>query len=187
MATPLAVAVGDTEPHTAVDEHGTRLPFTVSNRLHVTPLFVASLVTVAVNWAEVPTFTVAEPGATDTAIPGTLTVAEPDALLLVTEVAVTTTFKSPAVGARLRAGSRVGRRRPARCRGRRNRAARCRGAGHTPCHSLAGRVVANCSRKLRRRARLHRGRGLRQRDADQSLLGARPRDTLPLDVSFPFL
>jgi hypothetical protein len=64
----------------------------------VTPLFARSLVTVAVNFAVAPACTVAVLGATETAIPGITTVAKDDAEVLVTDVAVMVTVKSPAGG-----------------------------------------------------------------------------------------
>jgi hypothetical protein len=86
VAAPLAVAVGETVPHGA-GEHDT---------VQVTPLFVGSLVTVAVNGAVAPTSTVAEVGATETVVPGTVTLAELDTEVSATGLAVTTTDKSPA-------------------------------------------------------------------------------------------
>ena len=55
---PLAVEVGETEPHGAVGQE----------TLHVTPLFAESLTTVAVNCWVVPACTVAEAGDTETAM-----------------------------------------------------------------------------------------------------------------------
>ena len=64
--------------------------------VQVTPLFSGSLVTVAVNFAVAPAFTVAESGATETVVPGTVTAAEPDTAVLATVVAMMETVKSPA-------------------------------------------------------------------------------------------
>jgi hypothetical protein len=89
VATPLPVAVGKTVPQGA-GEHDT---------VHVTPLFAGSLVTVAVNFAVAPACTVAVLGVTETTIPaGTLMVAEFDADVLATEVAVMVTVKLLAGG-----------------------------------------------------------------------------------------
>jgi hypothetical protein len=88
VATPLAVAVGKTVPHGAA-EHAT---------VQVTPLFAGSLVTVAVNCAVAPACTVAELGATEIVVPGTVMIAEFDTEVLATEVAVMVTIKSPAGG-----------------------------------------------------------------------------------------
>jgi len=90
VATPLAVAVGETVPHCAV-EHDT---------VQVTPLFAGSFVTVAVKCAMPPGCTVPVSAETETAIAGTVTVmvAEPDADVSATEVAVTVTVKSLAGG-----------------------------------------------------------------------------------------
>jgi len=60
VAAPLAVAVGETVPHGAA-EHDT---------IQVTPLFVESLATVAVNWAVAPAWTVAVGGVTETETTG---------------------------------------------------------------------------------------------------------------------
>jgi len=87
VAAPLAVALGETVPHGA-GEHDT---------VHVTPLFAGSLVTVAVNCDVAAARTVAMLGATETAIAaGTRMVAEADAEVLATEVAVIVTVKLPA-------------------------------------------------------------------------------------------
>jgi len=86
VATPLAVAVGETVPHGA-GEHAT---------VQVTPLLAGSLVTVAVNCAVAPASTVGDSGATETVVPGTVMLAEFDTAVLATEVAVTRTDKSPA-------------------------------------------------------------------------------------------
>jgi hypothetical protein len=85
-AAPLAEAVGEIVPHGAVAQA----------TVQETPLFVASLVTVAVNCAVVPAATVAVPGDTEMLSPGTVTFAEAAAPELVTEVAVIVTAKSPA-------------------------------------------------------------------------------------------
>jgi len=66
VATPLAVLVGDTLPHAAAEQE----------TLQVTPLLLASFVTVAVKGCVVPAGTVAVAGATDTVIPVSVTVAE---------------------------------------------------------------------------------------------------------------
>jgi len=69
VATPLAVAVGETVPQ-GVGEQDT---------VQVTPLFTGSLVTVAVNCAVSPACTVAVLGVTETAIAaGTVIAAEFD-------------------------------------------------------------------------------------------------------------
>ena len=60
-------------------------PFTASD--HVTPLFVPSLVTVAVNCCVLLTATLAEGGETDTEMGSMLIEARPNAALLVTEAA----------------------------------------------------------------------------------------------------
>jgi hypothetical protein len=60
VATPLAVALGETAPHGAA-EHDT---------VHVTPLFTESLVTVAVTWVVAPACTVVVPAETETLIAG---------------------------------------------------------------------------------------------------------------------
>ena len=91
MAAPLAVLAGDTLPH-AVAEQDT---------VQVTPLFVESPSTVAINGADAPPRTVATGGATETATEGTVMVAEEDLLLSVTDVAVTVTL-------RLLAGGKLG-------------------------------------------------------------------------------
>ena len=85
---PLAVEVGEIEPH-GLAEHDTA---------QVTPLFEGSSVTVAVKEAVAPATTVAEAGAMAILIPGTITVACPEAVVLLTEVAVRLTVKSPAGG-----------------------------------------------------------------------------------------
>ena len=64
----------------------------------MTPLFVGSLVTVAVNFAVALASTLAVPGVTETAIAGITMVAKADAEVLVTEVAVMVTVKSAAGG-----------------------------------------------------------------------------------------
>jgi hypothetical protein len=90
VATPLAVALGETVPHVAA-EHDTD---------HITPLFAESFVTVAVNCAVAPACTVAVLGVTETAIPaGTVMVADFDTEVLATEVAVMVTVKLAAGGA----------------------------------------------------------------------------------------
>jgi hypothetical protein len=67
--------------------------------VQVTPLFVGSFVTVAVNCAVAPACTVAVLGVTETVIPvGTVTVADADAEVLATEVAVMVTVKLLAGG-----------------------------------------------------------------------------------------
>jgi hypothetical protein len=82
VAAPLAVDVGEMLPH-CVAEHDTD---------HVIPLFAGSLETVAVNFDVAPPCTVAVLGRTETAIPeGTVMVAEADAEVLATEVAVMVT------------------------------------------------------------------------------------------------
>jgi hypothetical protein len=74
--------MGETVPHDAA-EHDT---------VQVTPLLAGSLATVAVNFAVAPACSVAVLGETETAIPtGTVMVAEADAELLATEVAVMVT------------------------------------------------------------------------------------------------
>ena len=84
VATPLAVAVGETVPH-GVGEHDT---------VHVTPWFAGSLVTVAVNLAVALACTAAVLGETETAIAaGTVMVAEFDTEVLAAEVAVMVTVK----------------------------------------------------------------------------------------------
>jgi hypothetical protein len=83
-AAPPVVEVGETLPQGAV-EHET---------VHVTPLLLGSLPTVAVNSCVVPASTVAVWGSVSTVIAGTVIVAEAIAKGLVTEVAVTVTVKS---------------------------------------------------------------------------------------------
>ena len=64
---------------------------------HVTPLFMGSLLAVAVNASVLPASTVVEPlGVTDTAIAGTVMLAVSDFVLSATEVAVMLTDMSPA-------------------------------------------------------------------------------------------
>ncbi len=86
VGVPLGVEVGKTVPHD-VTEHET---------VQVTPLFAESLVTVAVNCAVAPAASVAVFGATETVIPGIVTMAVADTEVLVTEVAVRVTVKLPA-------------------------------------------------------------------------------------------
>jgi len=88
VATPLAVAVGETVPQGVG----------VQDTVQVTPLFAGSLLTVAVNCAVAPACTVAELGATETVVPGTVMIAEFVTEVLATEVAVMVTDKSPAGG-----------------------------------------------------------------------------------------
>lgn len=88
VGVPLAVAVGEIEPHDG-EAHATA---------QVTPWAEESPVTVAVNWTVVPTATDAGVGEIETAIPeppapGTVIVAEADLELAATEVAVTATVK----------------------------------------------------------------------------------------------
>ena len=87
VAAPLAVAVGETVPHEA-EEHDT---------VQVTPLFVGSLVTVAVNGAVAPASTVAVGGVTETetGVAGILMVAEAAFDESAPEVAVIVTVRSP--------------------------------------------------------------------------------------------
>jgi len=66
--------------------------------LQVTPLLLGSKLTVAVKDCVLPTCTVAGDGETRTVIAGTVTFAEPDFDVSVTEVAVTVTARSPAGG-----------------------------------------------------------------------------------------
>jgi hypothetical protein len=89
VATPLAVAVGKTVPQDAA-EHDT---------VQVTPLFAGSLVTVAVKFAVPLVCTLAVLGEIETAMAaGTVMVAEADAEVLATEVAVIVTVKLAAGG-----------------------------------------------------------------------------------------
>jgi hypothetical protein len=88
IATPLAVEVGETLPQ-GDGEHET---------VHVTPLLLGSLPTVAVNCCVVPASTVALWGSMPTVIANTVTIAEAIAKGLATEVAVTVTVKSLAGG-----------------------------------------------------------------------------------------
>jgi hypothetical protein len=88
VAAPLAVVVGDTLPHGAVEQLTVQL----------TPLLAGSPVTVAVKLKVAPARTVAVPGAMETVIPGTVTVAAANAAAFVTELAVIVTPKSPAGG-----------------------------------------------------------------------------------------
>jgi hypothetical protein len=83
---PLAVEVGETDPHGAGEQETVQL----------TPLFEASLETVAVNWLFAPGATVALEGATVTVsgpetAAGTVIVAEADFDPSVTDVAVSVT------------------------------------------------------------------------------------------------
>ena len=93
MAVPLAVLVGVTKPQ--VGEQGA--PACVS--FQVTPMFVESFCTVAVNCAVAPTATAAVPGATETVIARTATVtvivAEAAFDVSASEVAVIVTVKPP--------------------------------------------------------------------------------------------
>lgn len=83
---PLGDVVGETVPHSVTEQ----------TTAQVTPLLEGSLVTAAVNWAVVPAGTMEMPlGATETLIPGTVTVAEADTVAVLTEVAVMVTTKSP--------------------------------------------------------------------------------------------
>jgi hypothetical protein len=86
VATPLAVAVGETVPH-GPGEHDT---------VQVTPIFDGSPVTIAVICAVVPIGTVASLAVTETIsiAPAMATAAELDADLLATEVAVIVTVKA---------------------------------------------------------------------------------------------
>lgn len=89
VAIPLAVAAGKTDPQGAAGHVTTQ----------VTPLFAGSLVTVAVNFAVAPDCTVAVRGVTETAIPtGTVMVADADAEVSATEMALMVTVKSAAGG-----------------------------------------------------------------------------------------
>jgi hypothetical protein len=93
VAAPLGVLVGATEPQ--VGEHAT--PACV--KVQVTPLFVASLLTVAVNNCVPFTGTLALGGATTTVMAGTVIVAEFDLVLSATEVAVIVILRLLAGGA----------------------------------------------------------------------------------------
>jgi hypothetical protein len=88
IGVPLAELVDEIVPHTA--EHA--VPPCVS--VHVTPLLAGSLLTVPVNCWAMFNGSSAPPGAADTVIAGTVTNAEADAEVLVTEVAVMVTIKS---------------------------------------------------------------------------------------------
>ena len=88
MAAPLAVVVGETVPHGA-GEHDT---------VQVTPLLAGSLVTVAVNGAVVPAITVADWGATETAVARTVMVAMFVFDESATEAAVIVTVKAAESG-----------------------------------------------------------------------------------------
>ena len=85
---PLAVEAGDIDPHGLVEQETAQ----------VTPLFEGSSETVTEKEAVAPAATLAEVGATAILIPGTITVACPEAVVLATEVAVRLTVKSPAGG-----------------------------------------------------------------------------------------
>ena len=83
---PLAVAVGETVPHGGVS-HDT---------VHVTPWLVGSLATVATIWDVPPASTsLALCESIETVVPGTTKPTPPDTAVLVTEVAMTDTLKSP--------------------------------------------------------------------------------------------
>jgi hypothetical protein len=88
VATPLAVAVGDTVPHGAGEQV----------TAHVTPWFDGSLPTVAVKGALAPGLTVSDCGLTDRVNPETVTVAVLETVELATEVAVIVTPRSLAGG-----------------------------------------------------------------------------------------
>ena len=83
---PLAELVGLTLPQTLA---GHAAPFCTT--LQVTPLFVTSFVTVAVNLEVTPTARFAAAGLTETEIMGTVMIAEPLAVGSSTEVAVMVT------------------------------------------------------------------------------------------------
>jgi len=84
----VAVVAGETLPH--VGEHG--IPFCLSVQLTL-GVAEGSFMTVAVNVVELPAFTVAVVGATETVIAGTVTVEEPDFDVSATEAAVTVTVR----------------------------------------------------------------------------------------------
>ena len=88
VAVPLAVAVGETEPH-GPGEHDT---------VQETPIFVGSLVSVAVICDVVPIGTVVGFAVTVTAVPRTVTVTKFDTEGLAREVAVMVTVWSLAGG-----------------------------------------------------------------------------------------
>ena len=88
VATPLALVVGETEPH-GPGEHDT---------VQITPIFVGSLLTVAVICDVVLIGTVVGFAVTVTAVPRTVTVAKFDTEALAREVAVMVTAKSLAGG-----------------------------------------------------------------------------------------
>lgn len=88
MATPLFVLAGKADPQGDVGHDTAQL----------TPMFVGSLLRVALNFAVVPTVTVAEFGCTVTVPPGTVTVAVDEAEISATAVAVIVTAKSAGGG-----------------------------------------------------------------------------------------
>ena len=90
VSAPLAVVVGAMLPQAG--EHA--VPFSI--RVHVTPLVVASLVTVAVNCCVAAACRETPLGATETLTPSTVRTACPDAPLLATDVAVSVTCRLPA-------------------------------------------------------------------------------------------
>lgn len=88
VATPVAVDVGATLPHGAVEQ----------DTVHVTPLLLGSPATVAINCTVAVSRTVAVVGATDTPTDGIVMVADADFVLSVIEVAVSVTVKLLAGG-----------------------------------------------------------------------------------------
>jgi len=93
VATPFSVAAGEIVPH-GPGSH---------DRVQVTPLFDGSLATLATNWDAPPACTsVVLCESIETVVPGTTKLTPLAAVVSATEVAVTTTLKSPvgrAVGA----------------------------------------------------------------------------------------
>jgi len=91
VAVPLAVLVGETEPHEVAEQ----------DTVHITPFFDGSSVTVAVNCAVAPASTSAVLGVIETFIPGIVInpwTPSVETALFATEVATISTSKSPAAG-----------------------------------------------------------------------------------------
>jgi len=91
VAVPLAVLVGETEPHEAAEQ----------DTVHVTPFFDGSSVTLAVNCAVAVDSTSAALGAIETFTPGIVMnpwTPSVETALFATEVATMSTSKSPAGG-----------------------------------------------------------------------------------------
>jgi hypothetical protein len=88
VAVPLAVFEGATVPHGAAPQETVQL----------TPALLGSLITVAVNCADVPAATVCDCGVTDTDMPETVMFAALEIAVFATDVAVIVTERSEVVG-----------------------------------------------------------------------------------------